>query len=123
VRGEQRHLYHDSSFCSFRKEITIAREVFEVPLAQIEFVSPARVPRRLASRPRRHIASWQRRQVVSQNPKRLPGHFQIGTAEQPRVIKAIGFESRKIAVVVEIGVHYRAVVLAAGNQYDCLAVE
>src|SRR5208282_6303412 len=120
---EKSDLHNDSALCGFQQKIVIAREEFEVPFFQVEFISAARVAGRIAAQPRRQETAGLGSEIVVHDAERFRGNFDVGAGEEARVVQAVGFQRGEIAMVVKVAVQDRAVVFAACDEGDGLSAE
>ena len=90
---------------------------------EIEFRSTTGIARCFAAGPGSDVATGLGSEIVARNPKGLAGDFDVDTTEQTRIVQAVGFESGRVAVVVEVSVEDGAVMLPAGNEGDGFAAE
>jgi len=123
MRGEQRYLHNDAALARLGEKIVETLKIFRAPMVQVELISTARISRSLAACPRRHEFSAGGGEIVALNAERLSGDFDVLAPENAREVQSVAFEGIQVTAIVEIGVDYRAVVLAAGDQSNGLSTK
>ena len=114
-RTEQRQLDDDVPGPGIREKVFQPRKVGIVPTGQIELVAAVGVTRLRAARPRRDEAPGGRRQSISGDVESAL-RLDVGAAEHPRVVQAVGGQRVEIATIVEVEVEHRAVMLSRRDE-------